>query len=69
MIITRSTSIVLGFAFVLLGGISVWLVLEAWSRVKAAKASAQMLASHPDHQASRRTRDVSGRVGGTIEKR
>jgi hypothetical protein len=40
MIITRSTSIVLGFAFVLLGGINVWLVLEAWSRVKAAKASA-----------------------------
>jgi ferredoxin-NADP reductase len=46
MIITRSTSIVLGFAFVLLGGINVWLVLEAWSRVKAAKASAQMLALH-----------------------
>ena len=33
------TSIALGLAFVLVGGINVWLVLEAWSRVKAAKAS------------------------------
>jgi Na+-transporting NADH:ubiquinone oxidoreductase subunit NqrF len=46
MIVTRSTSIVLGLVFVLLGGINVWLVLEAWSRVKAAKASARMLALH-----------------------
>jgi hypothetical protein len=37
---------VLGLAFVLLGGINVWLVLEAWSRVKAAKASTRMLALH-----------------------
>ena len=44
MTVTRSTSIVLGLAFVLVGGINVWLVLEAWSRVKAAKASARMLA-------------------------
>jgi ferredoxin-NADP reductase len=46
MIVTRSTSILLGLVFVLLGGINVWLVLEAWSRVKAAKASARMLALH-----------------------
>src|SRR5437016_13058217 len=44
--VTTSASIVLGVAFVLLGGIHVWLVLEAWSRVKAAKASARMLALH-----------------------
>jgi hypothetical protein len=46
MIVTRSTSILLGLVFVLLGGINVWLVLEAWSRVKTAKASARMLALH-----------------------
>ena len=46
MIVTRSTSILLGLVFLLLGGINVWLVLEAWSRVKAAKASARMLALH-----------------------
>ena len=40
------TSIALGFAFVFVGGINVWLVLEAWSRVKAAQASALMLALH-----------------------
>src|ERR1700756_3701619 len=40
------TSIALGLAFVLVGGINVWLVLEAWARVKAAKASALMLALH-----------------------
>lgn len=44
--VTPSASIVLGLAFVLLGGINVWLVLEAWSRVKAAKASVRMLALH-----------------------
>ena len=44
--VTTSASIVLGVAFVVLGGINVWLVLEAWSRVKAAKASARMLALH-----------------------
>src|SRR5262249_58321638 len=44
--ITPYTSIALGLAFVLVGGINVWLVLEAWSRVKAAKASSRMLALH-----------------------
>src|SRR5579864_8330545 len=44
--LTTSASIALGLAFVLLGGINVWLVLEAWSRVKAAKASSQMLTLH-----------------------
>jgi ferredoxin-NADP reductase len=45
-VLTPSISIALGFAFVLLGGINVWLVLEAWSRVKAAKVSARMLTLH-----------------------
>src|SRR5215471_16826171 len=44
--LTPSASIAIGFAFVLLGGFNVWLVLEAWSRVKAAKASSRMLALH-----------------------
>src|SRR5436309_5420953 len=44
--LTTSASIALGLAFVLVGGINVWLVLEAWSRVKAAQASARMLALH-----------------------
>jgi ferredoxin-NADP reductase/mono/diheme cytochrome c family protein len=44
--LSPSLSIALGFAFVLLAGINVWLVLEAWSRVKAAKASARMLMLH-----------------------
>jgi ferredoxin-NADP reductase len=41
-----TTSVVLGSVFVLLGAINIWLVLEAWSRVKAAKASARMLTLH-----------------------
>jgi ferredoxin-NADP reductase len=44
--LTTSASIALGLAFVLLGGINVWLVLEALSRVKAAKTSSRMLALH-----------------------
>jgi ferredoxin-NADP reductase len=44
--LTPAASVAVGLAFVLLGGINVWLVLEAWSRVKAAKASARMLALH-----------------------
>jgi len=44
--LTPSASIALGLAFVLLGGINVWLMLEAWSRVKAAKASSRMIALH-----------------------
>src|SRR5215472_9975513 len=46
MMLTPSASIALGFAFVLLGGINVWLVLESWSAVKAAKASSRMIAFH-----------------------
>jgi hypothetical protein len=41
-----SASIALGLAFVLLGGINVWLVLEAGSRVKNARAGSRMLALH-----------------------
>lgn len=44
--LTASVSLVLGFAFVLMGGVNIWLVLEAWSRVKAAKVSSRMLALH-----------------------
>jgi ferredoxin-NADP reductase/mono/diheme cytochrome c family protein len=44
--LTTSASLALGFAFVLVGAINVWLVLEAWSRVKAANASSRMLALH-----------------------
>ena len=44
--LTPSASIALGLAFVLLGGVNVWLVLESWSRVKAANASSRMLALH-----------------------
>ena len=44
--LTPSLSIALGFGFVLLGGINVWLALEAWSRVKTAKVSARMLMLH-----------------------
>ena len=44
--LTTSASIALGLAFVMLGGINVWLVLEAWSRVKTAKASSRMLTLH-----------------------
>jgi ferredoxin-NADP reductase len=44
--LTTSISVAFGFVFVILGGVNVWLVLEAWSRVKAAKASSRMLALH-----------------------
>jgi multisubunit Na+/H+ antiporter MnhG subunit len=44
--LTPSASILLGLTFVLLGGLNVWLVLESWSRVKAANASSRMLALH-----------------------
>ena len=44
--LTTSASVVLGLAFILIGGTNVWLVLEAWSRVKAAKTSSRMLALH-----------------------
>src|SRR5262252_3793910 len=44
--LTTSASLALGFAFVLMGGVNVWLVLEAWSRVKATNASSRMLTLH-----------------------
>jgi hypothetical protein len=44
--LTPTVSVAPDVAFVLLGGINVWLVLEAWSRVKAAQASARMPALH-----------------------
>jgi glycine betaine catabolism B len=44
--LTARASIVLGLGFLFLGGLNVWLVLEAWSGVKASKANARMLALH-----------------------
>ena len=44
--LTTSASVALGVAFVLLGGLNVWLVLESWSRVKAAKTSSRMMTLH-----------------------
>lgn len=44
--LTTSSSLALGLSFVLLGATNVWLILEAWSRVKAAHVSARMLALH-----------------------
>jgi ferredoxin-NADP reductase len=44
--LTTSASLALGFAFVLVGGVNVWLVLEAWSRIKASNASSRMLKLH-----------------------
>src|SRR6516165_10551236 len=44
--LTTYASLVLGFAFVLVGGVNVWLVLEAWSRVKATNASSRLLTLH-----------------------
>jgi len=44
--LTTPISLALGFAFILVGGINVWLVLEAWSRFKTANVSSRMLAMH-----------------------
>jgi hypothetical protein len=44
--LTTSASIALGLAFILLGGINVWLVLEALSRVKTARAGSRLLTLH-----------------------
>jgi ferredoxin-NADP reductase/mono/diheme cytochrome c family protein len=44
--LTGPTSIALGLAFVLLGGVNVWLVLEAWGRVRNSDASSRMIALH-----------------------
>ena len=41
-----STSVALGFVFVLVAGVNVWLVLEAWSRVKATHISSRLLTLH-----------------------
>jgi ferredoxin-NADP reductase len=45
-VLTPSASVVLGVAFVLVGGVNVWLVLEALSRVRAARVSSRMLTLH-----------------------
>ena len=42
--LTTSSSIALGLAFIVLAAINVRLVLEAWARVNAAKTSSRMLA-------------------------
>jgi ferredoxin-NADP reductase len=44
--ITIQASIALGLAFVIVGGINVWLVLEALSRVKSASTSSLMISLH-----------------------
>jgi ferredoxin-NADP reductase len=44
--LTTSASLALGFAFVVVGGVNVWLILEAWSRVKATNATSRMLTLH-----------------------
>jgi ferredoxin-NADP reductase len=44
--LSTSASLALGAAFVLLGGLNVWLVLEALSRVKAAGVRSRLLACH-----------------------
>ena len=44
--LSTATSLALGFAFVLLAGVNVWLVLEAWSQVKAGNGSSRMLTLH-----------------------
>jgi ferredoxin-NADP reductase len=44
--LTTSVSLWLGLIFVILGGVNVWLVLEAWSQVKAGDASSRMLTLH-----------------------
>jgi ferredoxin-NADP reductase len=45
-VLTTSATLFLALAFLLLGAINVWLVLEANTRVKAARASSRMLALH-----------------------
>jgi len=45
-VLTTSTSILLGIAFVFLGGLNVWLVLEALSQVRAAKTNSRLLTLH-----------------------
>src|SRR5580704_9253723 len=44
--LTSSTSVWLGVAFVLIGALNVWLILQASARVKDAKASNRLIAAH-----------------------
>src|SRR5215470_9877076 len=44
--LNTSASLALGLTFVFVGGLNVFLVLEAWSRINAASASSRMLALH-----------------------
>jgi ferredoxin-NADP reductase len=44
--LNSSTSVWLGIAFVLIGAINVWLILQASARVRDAKASARLIAAH-----------------------
>jgi ferredoxin-NADP reductase len=44
--LTTSASIALGLAFVLIGGLNVWLMFESMSRLRSAQASSRMLALH-----------------------
>src|ERR1700722_2797547 len=44
--LNSSTSVWLGTTFVLVGGLNVWLVLQASARVKEAKASTRLIAAH-----------------------
>src|SRR5215472_1321035 len=44
--LSPSLSLLLGFIFVLVGGVNVWLVLESWSRVKGSNASSRLLTLH-----------------------
>src|SRR6202451_778780 len=44
--LNSSTSVWLGIAFVFVGAINVWLVLQASARVRDAKANTRLIASH-----------------------
>src|SRR6266436_747815 len=44
--LNSSTSVWLGIAFVLIGAINVWLILQASARVRDAKASTRLIAAH-----------------------
>src|SRR5882724_10584525 len=44
--LSSSASLWLGILFVAVGGINVWLILQASARVKHAKASARLIAAH-----------------------
>jgi hypothetical protein len=44
--LNRSTSLWLGVIFVLIGGVNVWLILQASARVRDAKANTLLIAAH-----------------------